>query len=492
MAQRDTENGTATRRLRFSAPLVGYPLFLMWFEGTKSFDINDVSSDPSSAFSLCIMATDLIALVLIACLYRRIVSLRNRKRLMGGVAFLVALATVAPLVPYAGINLSVPAAGTLGVIGGLARAVLTLAWMEAFSQFDMRTACIRFSLCTIAGAVSGTLLGAVLPGWANDLVNGAAGITSSLLVRQTSGTQTAGTGDIPHQAGLSETTDVVKRWSFPLKPTVLMGIFAVATLLVANLSGPLQADTTPKGTQNIIASLLLLTMASRGSGRFDIRALGTLALPFACIGLLGSLSVFSEFPIPAAFSASMAYYLFSTFTYALLFNISFRYGVNPLWLFGFSRAPRIASAIAIPALTGSGIIASTSPEADAVLAVAVVVVASVSSLLVTGRSFDTTWGIKPLEETDGENGPTETAPSLEERCSRVAYLYGLTKREEEVLALLAHGLSTPDIERELSISNGTARNHIQHVYRKLSVHSRDEARILVESEQVSRWKRRVR
>ena len=35
-------------------------------------------------------------------------------------------------------------------------------------------------------------------------------------------------------------------------------------------------------------------------------------------------------------------------------------------------------------------------------------------------------------------------------------------------------MSTPDIERELSISNGTARNHVQHVYKKFDVHSRDE------------------
>ena len=43
-----------------------------------------------------------------------------------------------------------------------------------------------------------------------------------------------------------------------------------------------------------------------------------------------------------------------------------------------------------------------------------------------------------------------------------------------MLVLLLRGLSTPEIERELCISNGTARNHIQHVYKKLNVHSREE------------------
>ena len=69
--------------------------------------------------------------------------------------------------------------------------------------------------------------------------------------------------------------------------------------------------------------------------------------------------------------------------------------------------------------------------------------------------------------------PTKQLP-LEERCHRAAFVYSLTRREEEVLVLLLRGLSTPEIERELCISNGTARNHIQHVYKKLNVHSREE------------------
>jgi DNA-binding NarL/FixJ family response regulator len=51
----------------------------------------------------------------------------------------------------------------------------------------------------------------------------------------------------------------------------------------------------------------------------------------------------------------------------------------------------------------------------------------------------------------------------------------LTDREREVLALLAHGISTAKIARTLSISPATARNHIQNILNKLHVHSRLEA-----------------
>ena len=48
----------------------------------------------------------------------------------------------------------------------------------------------------------------------------------------------------------------------------------------------------------------------------------------------------------------------------------------------------------------------------------------------------------------------------------------LTQREVEVLGLLADGLETRDIASELGISVATARNHLQHVLRKLRAHSR--------------------
>ena len=51
----------------------------------------------------------------------------------------------------------------------------------------------------------------------------------------------------------------------------------------------------------------------------------------------------------------------------------------------------------------------------------------------------------------------------------------LTKRQQEVLTLLARGFSTREIAENLSISPNTARNHIQQILQKLQVHSRLEA-----------------
>jgi len=55
----------------------------------------------------------------------------------------------------------------------------------------------------------------------------------------------------------------------------------------------------------------------------------------------------------------------------------------------------------------------------------------------------------------------------------------LTRREREVLALLAIGADNQHIAQDLVISPQTARTHIQNVLNKLGVHSRLEAAAFV-------------
>jgi PAS domain S-box-containing protein len=54
-------------------------------------------------------------------------------------------------------------------------------------------------------------------------------------------------------------------------------------------------------------------------------------------------------------------------------------------------------------------------------------------------------------------------------------LASLTPREAEVLDLLAEGMDGPTIAEKLFVSPATVRNHVQHILRKLDVHSRLEA-----------------
>jgi DNA-binding CsgD family transcriptional regulator len=51
----------------------------------------------------------------------------------------------------------------------------------------------------------------------------------------------------------------------------------------------------------------------------------------------------------------------------------------------------------------------------------------------------------------------------------------LSRRELEVLRLMADGLNTVDSAERLHVSRATVRNHVQNIFAKLGVHSRLEA-----------------
>jgi DNA-binding CsgD family transcriptional regulator len=55
----------------------------------------------------------------------------------------------------------------------------------------------------------------------------------------------------------------------------------------------------------------------------------------------------------------------------------------------------------------------------------------------------------------------------------------LTRRETEVAALLARGLSTSEVAAELVISVATVRVHVDHILAKLDLHSRTQIAVWV-------------
>lgn len=63
----------------------------------------------------------------------------------------------------------------------------------------------------------------------------------------------------------------------------------------------------------------------------------------------------------------------------------------------------------------------------------------------------------------------------------VAKQFGLSKRETEVFALLAKGRNAEYVEKQLYISDHTARSHIYRIYKKMDIHSQQELLDVLES-----------
>jgi DNA-binding CsgD family transcriptional regulator len=68
--------------------------------------------------------------------------------------------------------------------------------------------------------------------------------------------------------------------------------------------------------------------------------------------------------------------------------------------------------------------------------------------------------------------------------SSATELDSLRPRERIIVALYAEGLSVDEIARLLVISPHTVRTHVKNAFRRLGVHSRDEAAKLVFADEV--------
>jgi len=69
--------------------------------------------------------------------------------------------------------------------------------------------------------------------------------------------------------------------------------------------------------------------------------------------------------------------------------------------------------------------------------------------------------------------------SMAENTGQRPWLDDLTKREKEVLLLLAKGYNNKTIAEKLFIEEQTVRNHVSMIYSKIGVHDRIEVMLLV-------------
>jgi DNA-binding NarL/FixJ family response regulator len=58
-----------------------------------------------------------------------------------------------------------------------------------------------------------------------------------------------------------------------------------------------------------------------------------------------------------------------------------------------------------------------------------------------------------------------------------AYVYELTRRENEVICLIAEGLSNKEISDRLRLSDKTVKNHVSHIFSKLNINTRSQAAV---------------
>ena len=454
---------TTTPSLLLSPYFYGFFL-LIAFETLASLSSRSIPSFAGDISPTMLrLSLSALAFLAVSVLSKRLFPLKDRHglaRLAVAGCFLGGLSVLFRSYLPAETQLIVPVIGI--VLVGALLPVLKLYWLELYATLDMLHVAVTFSLSQVLSSLAIVCFSA-LDASALILALTALFPPLSMVAYRRALVQR-------EKMPLIQGETVSAQWAFPFKPIVVIGLFAATNTLVRSCLPVGSRGYAALGVAAIMVPVLLVIM--RRPVSFDARMLASVAFPLMAAGPLCLIMGLSDI---GALCTNAAYATFTLFVVVALCATTFRYGANPLWLFGIAFGAADAGKALATAAESIAIPLFHSPGALCIMAMVIIVL---FALVMAERNLDT-WGVSLKREPAGT--PTAaTLDNLVDRCMRLARIRGLTRREEEILFLLAKGDNPTSIADQLFIAESTARVHVKHVYAKLGVHSKQELQHLVE------------
>lgn len=181
------------------------------------------------------------------------------------------------------------------------------------------------------------------------------------------------------------------------------------------------------------------------------------------------------------FVHSTGYRFVDIMMWALCVYMVKQHNLSANWVFACTTCALLVGRV-IGALTGSILSvldegASVSLDGQALVITMVFVLLASALLLSSKKNLTTGWGmIRPGDNED-------YLSNFDMGCKLVCREYSLTAREEEVFVLLARGHNRTRMCETLTLSKETVKTHIRNIYRKMDIHSQQDAFFLVENAQ---------
>lgn len=485
---------------KLSLPLfVGFGMHWAWvyltmFNGRSLFFWNAVDPSASASVfylvSLVFLAGTLFGYGLFARGLRLLLSTSRRRALSRFIG--AALASGGTLLMCAADSASASGMAALVVGGaatGIGSAVLLMSFGISFGQCDIATIVTSTALSLVVGIAVFAIVSNL------DTMHPLGSAVAALLPFAECWCLHRCSSVLVDKLEFAAITLKVRKGPFALRiaaPSLLFG-FALGSIRTQaivdmHLVGDLTMQISCIGAASLVACALMIAvmLTQRQYLNFMFHTL----LPLIAVALV-TVFLIDEVPPFTTFAFLLCYLLFEGAMWVSYGDITQRFRLTAFVVFGFGRG-----SLALGALIGAviamnaGEFGSSLGSATGMVIVLACIIVGFGTLprggqirrLMISESDNPVGEMRQSQETYEEERSPEKARAgrFKRKCELVANRYLLSKKETEVLFLLAKGRNAAYIQEQLYISEGTARTHMRHIYKKMDIHTQQELMDLVE------------
>ena len=440
----------ASKVSQWSLPLFGLGIMQAWLACMMSLSAiaGDFLYNKTHLIADMSAAVPYIAVLLLA---KKVTPLLAKR---GILAFGMVLALVANLViaVAAFVPLPIPHVATLGLaLAGAASAIVFLAWWELYAELNPKEVALYYAGSWVLRELVLLALSGYIP-----LYFVAATfvllVVAALLLRR-------GKQSVFNAQHALETE--YRSIAFPWKPMLLIALYSFAYGCGTWIAS--YTDDIFMHLGIMIPALVVCASVLTPYRRFDFSLVYRIILPTAIASLLVLLAVPHVDPTVATLFVQASFTAVLVYSSIVLCNLSRRHHVSASWLFSLFNIVHIAC-------LGMGTMLYSALPSLIIFASCIVCVLLVTFIIVSEPALSSDWNIVLAKEGGGLNAEMRHEISIDALTKQ----HGLSQREKEVLTLLAAGDLPRSIGAKLHIAPGTAKAHIQHIYAKIGIHSKDE------------------
>ena len=434
---------------------------------------------------------------------------------------LASLGTFLMYVTAAGGEFGYLCAVASGIAMATGASLMIVLWGTAFSRSEFTTITLNTTIAVVIGFAIYLAITHWIPKPFSGIVSGLLPIPASILLWKLTPIPYYRRQEIPifHPLPIHRTAFVLR---FGI-PTIIFG-FALGAIRHVCVGSVLPAgDVTAQLVMGMaacfsVAIIVAIVTISKAESHWDI--LFRCLCPIIAAGMLAIPFLDSEYVLLANFLIICGFMCFETLMWVFFADVAQEFRLSPIFVFGLGRG-----LLELGSTAGSALAQwPTDPTAGlfhnadgAMFLVFALVVAcallprhrEINTIIDPNHSFaqpgldrlrtvldkeaaaakpadatvaaeDTEAGVAGEDAVAEVDERSRAKGRFHSRCEEIADRYLLSRRETEVMFLLAKGHNAAFIQDKLCISKSTAKTHINHIYRKLDIHTQQELLNMVE------------